>query len=140
MRQCLLCFLHPSPKRQIVPPLSLAFSKIEFLLTLKYPTALALTLTIVHNPTVSPPNLAVSIPGFGPAKPSTRVETLDFEWSEVKNPVMGTVKSRTKVIEEWDEVKDEYLREGWSEKMVIYLDEINEKEEWEAKNVRGTLL
>jgi hypothetical protein len=37
-------------------------------------------------------------------------------------------------------VKDEYLREGWSEKTVIYSDEINEKEGWKAKNVCGTLL
>jgi hypothetical protein len=81
--------------------------------------------------------LAVSIPEFGPAKPSTRVETLNFEWSEAKNPVMGTVKSRAKVME-GEEVKDEYLREGWSEKTVIYSDEVNEKEGWGAKNVRGT--
>jgi hypothetical protein len=90
----------------------------------------------VHNPTVCPPNLAVSIPDLGPAKPSIIVETLYFEWSEAKNPVMGTVKSRAKVME-GEEVKDEYLREGWSEKTVIYLDEINEKEGWEAKNVRN---
>jgi hypothetical protein len=51
---------------------------------------------------------------------------------------MGTVKSRAKVME-WEEVKDEYLREGWSEKTVIYSNEVNEKEGWEAKNVRGTL-
>ena len=92
----------------------------------------------MHNPTASPPSLAVTIPGFGPSKPSTRVETLDFEWSEAKNPVMGTVKSRAKVTE-WEEVKDEYLREGWSEKTVIYSDEINEKGGWEAKNVRRPL-
>ena len=49
---------------------------------------------------------------------------------------MGTVTSRAKVME-GEEVKDEYLREGWSEKTVIYLDEINEKEGWEAKNVRN---
>jgi len=40
---------------------------------------------------------------------------------------------------EWEEVKHQYLREGWSEKTVIYSNEINEKEGWEAKNVRATL-
>jgi hypothetical protein len=62
------------------------------------------------------------------------IEHLDYEWNEKKNPVIGMLKSRVKPME-YQDLKDDYLREGWSESDIMYVAEVNEKDGWEAHNV-----
>ncbi len=67
-------------------------------------------------------------------KPHDEVQRLDWEWDERKNPLFGNIKARSKLMP-WEEIKEEYLREGWCEPTVMWGEEISEKGGWEAVNV-----
>jgi hypothetical protein len=73
---------------------------------------------------------------MGPMTAHDEVQRLDFQWNERKNPVTGIIKARAKQLPTSDLTED-FLKDGWVGNSVVYEEEINEKECWEAHNVRA---
>jgi len=74
-------------------------------------------------------------------KAHSETEILNFTWAERKNPLLGLMKTRAKITEIREiDSREEYLKEGWSEGLVIYSEEVNEKDEWSAWNVSSPSL
>lgn len=67
------------------------------------------------------------------------LQPLDFTYSERKNPLLGTIRSRAEPMEV-SEIQQEYLREGWCEPSVMWAEEMNEKEGLEGINVWGFMM